>query len=348
MKKLKVAVIGLGVGKNHIKGFIAHENAEVVAIVDTDESRLATVGDEYGIANRYTSADDLFANEKLDIVSVATPNFLHKPLSLQAFENGCHVLCEKPMAMNAEEAEEMIQAADKHGRRIMINFSYRFLPSSWALKSQVETGFLGEVYAGKTRWVRRDGIPNFGSWFGKKKLAGGGPLIDIGVHRLDFALWLMGYPKPTCVLACAHNKIASERAKAEGVEFDVEDYSSAQILFENGISLQLEAAWACHIKGPEEVETAIFGSKGGLRQKNDEGTWDFHSILFSDANGAKLDTEVTRPKDAPPSAMYHFVDAILNDTPNTADGQEGYRVMKILDAIYLSAETGKPVTIDEA
>lgn len=96
--------------------------------------------------------------------------------------------------MNAAEAREMIEAGRAAGKRLMINFSYRFSPQSWALKKEVDRGTLGDIYYARTQWLRRRGMPGFGGWFGTKALSGGGPLIDLGVHRLALALWLMGYP----------------------------------------------------------------------------------------------------------------------------------------------------------
>ena len=196
MDKIRVGVIGLGIGRHHIRGYQSHPNAEVVAIADLDETRLAEVGDQYGVSKRYPSGEQMIATEGLDVVSIATPNKYHKSLTIAALEAGCHVLCEKPMAMNAAEARDMLVAATKAGKRLMIDFSYRFSEQSQVLKAQVDAGVLGEVYFARTLWHRRRGLPRFGGWFGQKALSGGGPLIDLGVHRLDLALWLMGYPRP--------------------------------------------------------------------------------------------------------------------------------------------------------
>ncbi|MDQ8188383.1 Gfo/Idh/MocA family oxidoreductase [Pelagicoccus sp. SDUM812002] len=345
MKQLKCAVIGLGMGRHHVKAFHDHPNSTVVALVDLDEKRLQDIGDQHEIPNRYQSVDELFAGEQLDIVSIATPNSLHKPIALQAFEHGAHVFCEKPVALNAQEAEEMIAAAKKADRRLMINFSYRFNPTSWALKQQVESGAIGDVYAGRSRWLRRDGMPGFGGWFGKKSLAGGGPLIDLGVHRLDLALWLMEYPKPNYVLATSSNVLGKQKADAAQKEFDVEDFASAQITFENGASLQIEASWMGHIK-EETMETTLLGNKGGLSQNNIDGTYDFRSFLYTDSHGSKLDIEIKGGTQGPLSGMHHFVDCIIEDRPHTATAAEGLLVMKLLDAIYLSAASGEPVKLN--
>ncbi|MDQ8197132.1 Gfo/Idh/MocA family oxidoreductase [Pelagicoccus enzymogenes] len=344
MKQLRCAVIGLGMGRHHVKAFHEHPHSTVVALVDLDEKRLRDIGDLNQIPNRYHSTDELFANESLDIVSIATPNSLHKPVALQAFAHGAHVFCEKPVALSAVEAEEMMAAAKEADRRLMINFSYRFNPTSWALKQQVESGAIGDIYSGRSRWLRRDGMPGFGGWFGKKSLAGGGPLIDLGVHRLDLALWLIGYPKPKYVLATTSNVLGKLKADAAQKEFDVEDFAAAQITFENGSSLQLEASWMGHIK-EETMETTLLGTKGGLSQNNIKGSYDFKSFVYTESHGSKLDIEIKGGTHGPSSGMHHFVDCIVEERPHCATAAEGLLVMKLLDAIYLSADSGEPVKL---
>lgn len=345
MERIRVGVIGVGMGRHHIAGYQSHPQAEVVAIADPNEARLREVGDEYKVANRYLTADEMLANEKLDVVSVATPNCFHRALTVAALEAGAHVLCEKPMAMCAEEARDMLATARRLDRRLMINFSYRFTDQSMALKEQVNSGILGEIYYGRTIWHRRRGLPQLGSWFGQKAMSGGGPLIDLGVHRLDLALWLMEYPQPVWVMGSAYNAMAGDMARAAGVPYTVEDLAVGMIKFENGATLELEASWAANIGEKEMMETRLFGTKGGLVQRNVEETYKFEAELYLELNGAHYDMKlhpVTRPV---PSAMYHFIDCILEDRPHIATGEEGLLVMELLDAIYESAESGQPVRV---
>lgn len=345
MSKIKCTTIGLGMGKSHIKGFQSRaDHAEVVAICDLNETLLASVGDTFSVPNRYTDVDEMLEIEKPDIVSIATPNSLHLPLTLKALEAGAHVICEKPMAMNADEGRQMITAAEKAGKRLLINHSYRFTQQAWGLKQQVEKGILGDIYSGRTQWLRRWGMPKFGSWFGRKALSGGGPLIDLGVHRLDLALWLCDYPKPKYVLAQTYDFLAQERAKAEDVEFDVEDLASAMITFENGMSLHVEASWASHIEHREQMETTLLGTRAGLRQRNIGGGYDFDAHIFSREFGSELNTEIVGGA-SPGSSMGHLIDCLVEDKPNTATAAEGLIIMEILDAIYESAaQGGVPVT----
>jgi predicted dehydrogenase len=345
MSEIRVGVIGLGMGRHHVAGYQTHPDATVVAVADLDEARLRERADHYGVERRYRSGEEMLATETLDVVSVATPNAFHKSLTIAALEAGCHVLCEKPMAMSAGEAREMIAAAEAAGKRLMINFSYRFTEQSMALKEQVDAGVIGDVYFARTLWHRRRGIPKFGGWFGRKVLSGGGPLIDLGVHRLDLALWLMGYPAPVWVMGRTYNPIASALAAEQGVEFDVEDMAVGMITFENGATLEVEASWAANVQEKEWMETRLFGTQGGLVQRNVEETYKYEAEIYVERNGAHFDMALHPPFRPVHSAMYHLIESIVDDEPHIATGEEGLRVMEILDAIYLSAEEGRPVRI---
>jgi len=344
-KQLRVGIIGVGMGQSHIRGFQSHPSASVTALADIDKQRLERTAQQFGIKSVYTDAEEMIQKEKLDIVAVVTPNCYHKPQTLAALQAGCHVLCEKPMALNAQEGQEMVDAAKAAGKRLMINFSFRFTQQSWALKEQVDKGVLGNIYFGRTVWHRRRGLPGFGGWFGQKKMSGGGPLIDLGVHRLDLALWLMGYPKPKYVLGNTYQAIGVPLAQKLGKKFDVEDLAAGVITFENGATLVVEASWACNIKERELMETRLMGTDGGLVQKNIGEGYDFEAEIFMERNGAQYDMKLHPPVPDAPSAQFHFVESILNGTPHVATGEEGLIVMKLLDALYESAATGQPVRV---
>lgn len=346
MKKLRIGIVGLGIGSKHIQGYREHPQADVVAICDLDEVRLAAMATKYAVTNIYQSMEKMLEEMELDVVSVATPNKFHKPLAIQALQAGCHVLCEKPMAMSAAEGEEMLAAARSVDKRLMINFSYRFTAQGRALKKRVEAGELGDIYFGRTIWHRRRGMPGFGGWFGQKALAGGGPLIDLGVHRLDLALWLMGYPQPQWVMAGTYNHIAAQIAQQQGKAFDVEDLAVGMIRFTNGAMLEVESSWAANIAEHELMETRLLGTRGGLVHRNLNETYEFEAEIFTADDGDLYDTRLHSTIELTHSAMYHFVDAIVTDTPHIATGEEGLVVMRLLDAIYHSAELGEPIRMD--
>ncbi len=345
-KELRCGIVGLGVGKKkHIPGYLSHPQAKLVAIADTDPRKLQETGDQFNIPGRYNSLTEMLQHEKLDIVSIATPNVFHKEMTLEALAAGCHVMCEKPIGMNAQEAEEMIAASKQYGKRIMINYVKRNIPESVAMKQAVDQGLIGPIYYARSTWLRRRRLPGFGGWFGKKALSGGGPLIDIGVHRLDLALWLMGFPKPVWVMASTYDHIAKGIARKENKEFDVEDFAVALIKFENGATLELEASWCANIKDREHLTTRILGTKAGMLQRNIGDTYDSYAELYLEQDGCQYDMKLHSADGKVQDCIYDFIEAILHDKPNSCSPQEALFVMKILDAIYESARINQPVQI---
>ena len=342
-RKLRMGVVGTGMGRGHMNGYKSHPQAELVAICDIDEKRLAEAAGEMGVKETYTDSRQMFRRAGLDGVSVAVPNKFHAPLTIDALRCGLHVLCEKPMATTVREAERMQAAAKKAGKNLMINFSFRFTEASYALKQQVDAGAIGDIYFGRTVWHRFRGIPGFGSWFTDKELAGGGPLIDLGVHRLDLALWLMGYPEPVAVTGSTYGHLARQVARAEKRKVTVEDLACGMVKFKNGASLLLEASWALNIREGERMLTELYGTRGSLVQRNVGGGYEFEGEVFTEEEGNLFVKSLERRTAPSPSAYHEFVDSILERRPPRATGEEGLKVMKILEGIYRSAETGREV-----
>jgi predicted dehydrogenase len=342
-RRIRVGVVGLGMGRFHVKGYQADPRAEVVAACDTNAERLKAVGAECGIGALYTDLGRMLREAKLDAVSLATPNALHAPMTIAAARAGLHVLCEKPMAMTVREAEAMRAAARRARRNLMINFSYRFTDMSQALKRQVEAGVIGEIYYGRTVWHRRRGIPGFGSWFTRAELAGGGPLFDLGVHRLDLALWLMGYPEPVVVSGATHTGIAGPLAARQKKAYTVEDVACGLVRFANGATLIVEASWALNIPEREHMLTQLCGTRGGLVQKNVGGGYQFAAEIYTEEPGGLFTKALDQGLPPSPSAYQEFISSIVECREPSAGADHGVKVMKILEGIYRSARTGRDV-----
>lgn len=343
MKRLRMGVVGLGMGRGHARGYHSHPQADLVAIADPDEGRLAEVQEELGVPQTYTDAETMLRDEELDAVSIAVPNVYHAPLTIAALQRGLHVLCEKPPAMTVAESQEMVDAATAAQRNLMINFSFRFTDAAYALKEQVDAGVVGDIYFGRSVWHRRRGIPRFGGWFGIKEMSGGGPLIDLGVHRLDLALWLMGYPEPVAVTGSTYDPIARRLAAEAGKDYSVEDLACGLIKFANGATLILEASWALHQREREHMTTNLYGERGGLVHRNVEGGYDFEAEIITDEAGGQFSKRLDGRTTPTPSSYHEFVDSILEERAPLATGAQGVKVMKILEGIYKSAETGSEV-----
>jgi len=345
MRKLKAAIVGLKTGASHTANYVESNYVGEVAICDTNEVKLNEVGEKYNIAKRYTDYDCMLAEEKPDIVSVTVPNFLHMPFTVKALEAGAHVLCEKPMARNTSEAGEMLRVAKQRGKKLMINFNQRFQKEVMALKSVIDSGGLGDIYFVRTVWQRRRGVPWWYPLENGLTTCGGGALIDLGVHVLDRAMWLCGFPEPDWVMGNTFSKLSHEEAATRGIKnFEVEDMAVAMIRMKNGAMLELEASWAGNRKD-EVVKTRILGTRGGAVLKTviepDRGRY---NKLYLEKDGELQDFDIDIDFDRPPGNVRQaFLDAVVNDTDVPCTPEQGLRINEILDAVYKSAESGAPV-----
>ena len=345
--ELKIGVVGLGVGKLfHLKRFKEIPGVTIQAICDQNAALLHEVETEYAEPQTFTDFDRFLGAADIDAVALAVPNFLHKPMTLAALDKGWHVLCEKPMALNAAEALEMRAKVRATGRKFMIHFNQRFRAEDQFFKEVIDSGKLGEIYYASTGWRRMRGIPKFGGWFGQKKMSGGGPLIDLGVHMLDLTRWLIGSPKAVTVSASTYSHLGESLARAQSKDFDVEDLAAALIRFDNGTSLMLEVNWALNFEEREKIYLELSGKKGGLSNV----TFDYKdttTCIFREENGAMVKTVPIKYPAAFEHAQAHFVRCIREDREPEAGADDGVEIMRILDAIYASALEQREVVMKD-
>ncbi|MCQ2403006.1 MAG: Gfo/Idh/MocA family oxidoreductase [Lentisphaeria bacterium] len=344
-KKLRVGFIGTGnISSSHIAAYAMMPETEIVAGCDIKPERLEWFKKQPGCQNAAVYADYnmMLKAEKLDIVDVCTPNGVHAPASIAALKAGCHVMVEKPMAMNPAECQAMNDAAAKAGKLLACGFQIRYTPAVQMCKRAIEEGLLGDIMYVKVHAMRRRGIPNWGV-FGQKELQGGGPMIDIGVHQIESAHYVMGEPKPVAAsgrtwtfLGNKPSKVVSMWPNWDYKTYTVEDLCVGQVRFENGTLMQIESAFCCH----QEEDTAyweIMGTKGGFNSKT--GT------LYHDLAGTMVNsTAGYLPGHPSPtdfvSKLRDFTSAILTGTPLHSSGEEGMAVQKIIDGLYRSADKG--------
>ena len=354
MEKLKIAVVGVGsISAVHLGGYLKNPNVEVYSFCDIDEKRLQEKGEKYGVTRLYTDVQTMLDElPEIDAVSVCTWNNGHAPCTIAALNAGKHVLCEKPMAMNAKQAEEMIAAAKKNGKKLMIGFVRRFGNDAAVVKDFIENGSVGDIYYAKATYLRRNGNP--GGWFGDKARSGGGPLIDLGVHVIDLTRYLMGNPKPVSVYGATFHKLGNRpnvkgaagyasEGKGQNDVCDVEDMATALVRYDNGAVLSVEASFSLNVKN-DSGKIELFGTKGGV-SLNPEFE------LYTDVNGYLANVELNMPTALSFEGLFeneidYFVNAILNDVDVSSIAEDGLTLMKMLDAIYLSAETGREVRLD--
>lgn len=357
-KKLKIAIIGVGgiAQKAHLPGYAKMDNVELVAFCDIREERAKEVAQQYGVTQVYTDYKDVLNIEGLDAIDICTPNYLHSIIACEALEKGLHVFCEKPDAVSVEEAERMKTAAEKSGKTLMVMRNNRYRLTSKYLKKYIADGKMGDIYAARCGWVRRRGIPGRGGWFTTKEQSGGGPLIDLGVHMIDLAIWLMGNPRPVAVSGCTYNKFANSDDVADSKEarfgdrdangtFDVEDLAMGFIRFDNGACMQIEFSWASNIE-KEHLFVELRGSKSGSKFINTE---DNQLKIFTEENGTLID-HIPQLDDNLGTQIHeanlrHFADVVLNGAEPMFVPQQGVDMIKILKAMYKSSEEGREIQL---
>ena len=348
-----IGVIGTGyiAAARHLPAFKALQDegkVRLVAVCDVGEERLRRAAGKFDVPLAFTDYQDMLALQEIDAVSVCTPNFQHKQPVLDAFAAGKHVLCEKPLALNAAEGAEMVASGRAAGRQLQVGYNLRFGPGAQSVKRFINDGKLGEIYYARAQALRRRGIPSHGHFTDKSK-QGGGPLIDIGAHVLDLSLWLMGFPKPVSVSGQTQAKFGHRegviglRGQWDPKKFTVEDFGVGFVRFENGATLVLESSFAANI-AQDQFQTTLMGTEGGafVDMANDANT-----RLFREESGTLTDTS---PAFLPQvhthdAEIRAFVQSLLDDTPVLVPGEQGLMVTQILDALYLSAETGREVLL---
>ncbi|PTX64552.1 putative dehydrogenase [Melghirimyces profundicolus] len=345
-KPLRVGIMGAGgIARGaHLPNYKKMgDRVQVVAVADVIEEKAEECARIHSIPHFFSSLEEMLDQVELDAVSVCTPNKFHAPATIAALKAGCHVLCEKPPAMTSEEAEEMARTAKRQGKILTYGFHYRHSPEVETLKRFVDAGELGEIYASRVYAVRRRGIPGWGV-FTNKELQGGGPLIDIGVHMLDSALYLMGYPEPELVMGAAYQKIGNRKGVGLMGEWDwknysVEDMARGMIRFKDGSSLMLETAFAANVEKDDTMQVTLMGDRGGADV--------FPLKIYQEKHDTLLDiTPAYLPK-----KNYHeveierFVHSCLGLTSPLSTPEQGVILQRLIEAIYQSAETGEAVKL---
>ncbi|MBQ5973330.1 MAG: Gfo/Idh/MocA family oxidoreductase [Oscillospiraceae bacterium] len=354
-KKLRIAQIGVGgMGSVHLRlSHAKNPRIELVALCDLIPERCERMRRELGREDIavYTDYREMIEKEQLDAVDIVTPNDLHSVIAVYALEHGLNVFCEKPDAVSVEEALKMQAAAEASGKVLMVMRNNRYTQKARYLKDFIASGAAGEIYCGRCGWIRRRGIPGRGGWFTTKARSGGGPLIDLGVHMIDLAIWLMGSPRPVAVSGCTYSKFSGDESAADsehaafgdaqkGGTFDVEDLAMGFIRFENGACLQIEFSWASNIK-EEKRFVELRGTKAGISWQGDGAE------IYTEQNGYPVDLRRTDgdPSSEHDAALRHFTRIILDGEEKDYVPQQGVDMIRILTALYESAETGKEVRL---
>lgn len=354
---LRAGVIGMGIGLAHARGYAAAEGVDLVAVCDSDPLRLKLRAAEYakpdsGVAF-FTDAQEMFAQANLDVVSLCIPNALHVNLVEAALEAGLHVVCEKPLAPTLAGAEQIVKLVKGAPTKFTVCYDKRYRVDTLWLKEAVDAGTLGDIYSVEARWTRETGIP--GGWFSNKALAGGGPLIDLGVHMLDTALWALGFPQVETVSGSTRSVFGPQQRKVwtsrgrPKADYEVEDGAFGFLRLAGGIPLFLEASWADHRRpGEDDMYWRIAGSKGAVEVAIPNYTEQNTVTLYTEVNGTAVAARPNLHTDALTGhggLIQRFVDSIHNDTEPPAPVEQGLVTVQVLDALYRSAAAGREIVL---
>ena len=334
---LKVAIIGSGnIGHIHARAVLNTPGLALIAAVDNQPDRLAAFAAEFKIPHQYSSVEELLKSGGLDAAVIGVPNFLHAPFAIAALKAGVPVMVEKPMATSAAEAEQMAEASQKSGAALMVGHCWRFDKEVGWLKQQVQAGRLGKIIRTKSYGVHVHWGPP--GWFTQKN-AGGGALPDMGIHAIDTARFLTGDPQPVSVYA---------RLGTYYKDFDVDDTGVILIAWDNGVTSYVESGWwQPHADGPE-ASTQLYGLAGfgqvfptrlelpNVKERKIE--------VITDPSFTFPRTEHS-PQEIYNAQMASFAASIRSGQTPVPGSREGLVNIKIIDAAYQSAQTGKVVEL---
>ena len=365
--KLQIGIIGCGGIANgkHLPALHKLQNlCDLTAFCDIIPERAEKARAEYGSpdAKIYTDYRELLDNGDIDVVHVLTPNVLHSPITVAAFQAGKHVMCEKPMASTSADAQAMLDAWKKSGKKFTIGYQNRFRPEVQALYKACRKGELGEIYYAKALATRRRAVPTWGV-FPNKALQGGGPLIDIGTHALDLTLWMMDNYKPKSVTGSVFYKLGRLPQATEGNAFgpwnpetyEVEDSAFGMIRMEDGAAINLEASWALNYLDSREASTTLCGTLAGAEIRSGMSYEKDELIYNRGSNGILTEERMVggggvaffegASGDPGYEEAKQWILAILNDTEPLVKPEQAFTVTQILEAIYRSGETGREVLL---
>ncbi len=351
---IKVGIIGCGGIANgkHMPALKKVKDCEMVAFCDIIPERAEKAARDYGTpdAKVFTDYKELLKLADVDVVHVCTPNRSHSFITVDALESGKHVMCEKPMAINSEEAKKMLDAAKRTGKKLTIGYQSRFRDDSVFMKQEADEGTFGDIYYAKATALRRRAVPTWGVFLNEYE-QGGGPLIDIGTHALDLTLWMMNNYKPKYCVGTTYHKLNKDTNQGNAWgnwdpdKFTVEDSAFGFVVMENGATIVLESAWALNTLDVREAVTTLCGTQAGAdmndglringirkgRQYVFKPSFEAGGAAFFDGN--KNESPADREERL-------WIEAIRNNTDPITLPEQAYCVTRILEGIYTSAKTG--------
>ncbi len=357
---VKIGIIGCGGIANgkHLPALKKLPNVQMVAFCDIIKEKAEQAAKAYGTpdAKVFTDYHDILKMDDIEVVHVLTPNRSHSFITVDALEAGKHVMCEKPMAINAEEAKKMVDAAKRTGKKLTIGYQNRQRPDSLYVKRECDEGTLGDIYYAKAIALRRRAVPTWGVFLNEYE-QGGGPLIDIGTHALDLTLWCMNNYEPKYCVGTTYKKLGHIFPSAncwgdwKPEDFTVEDSAFGFIVMKNGATVSLESSWALNMLDTREACTLLCGTNAGIDMNNGVRINGVRGgklyELYPALDGKGVDFYDASGEEAPADREARlWIDAVINDKTPVVTPEQAYCVSRILNGIYESAKTGEPYYFD--
>ncbi|HEY7118749.1 MAG TPA: Gfo/Idh/MocA family oxidoreductase [Tepidisphaeraceae bacterium] len=340
---IRVGIIGGGwPGKAHARGYLASGGFRLMSVADLIPSRRRELMNEFKMPREFATWEELVADKELDAVSVCLPTHLHAPATIAALRAGKHVVCERPPALWAAEARRIETAAAKAKKVVLYGMQRRFGGPEQAARQAIVKGYAGRPYHARAVWTRTRAVPIGTGWWTDRSKSGGGALMDLGSVMLDLGWYLLGEPKPLSVYAVTQKRL--ENLVPGSVSFDVEEAAFAIARFEGGATLEMSVSWAlnqspaqngvvCRIHGTDAA-VDVYTSKGPIMHRG------------FDAKGQSKETPLKLPKMTGHAAMMrHFRECVLGKSGPTLGPAHGVTLMRMIESMYKSAESGRSVSL---
>lgn len=342
-QSLRVGILGAGwPGTAHAQGYQAAGGFKLEAVADLIPARRKKLISTFGIPREMVQAEEMIADRQIDVISICLPTHLHLPMATEALRAGKHVVCEPAPGLSAKDARALQRTADKSGKVLMYGFQRRYGAAEQAAHQAIAKGYAGEIYHARASWTRTRSIPAGTGWYWRKETAGGGALMDLGLHLLDLTLHLMGSPAAESVFAMTHRKL--DNLYPADRPSDVEEAGFGLIRLQGGRSMELASSWAIN-QSPSQNGTVcrLYGTKGSVEVYTSQG-----AVLYRqfDAKGQGKATPLKGPKVFGHAAMMrHLRECIVGKVTPQSGPAQGVAMMELIDALYKSADTGKSVSL---
>lgn len=344
-RKLRIGMIGAGgISGTHCQGWTKLDDCELVAITDINPSASAHRAQEFSIPSVEASAEKLIARKDIDAVDIVVPNHYHRTYAIAAMNSGKHVLCEKPLALTCKDVLAMIAAGEKNRVKLMAAQHMRYQDDTLAMKDYITNNPPGDIYYARAWYNRRRQLP-CRAGFMYMKNSGGGCCIDVGVHILDTAMYLMDNFEPVSVSGISLLKLArrsdawSEWGTIDKQNIDVEDFAAGMVRFANGAALSLECSFMLNQKSRATHKIDLFGTEAGISWPECE--------IYSSMNNRFVDTRIEYLTGYPAhhAVIRAFAEAVMGNTDVPVPPHQSLKVIAILEGLYKSQKTGKEVSL---